>query len=112
MLRKPMRQAFLILPREALPGVLRELYVVWRIGIDKVVRLELDGLEIAASKIPVGQEGLVFREIVLVPDIGIAAVGNVEFALAVEPAKAVIASAIQIVEKRGRFPAALFSFSN
>ena len=47
MAREELGQAHLLVPAEALPGILRELDVVGRVGVDEIARLELQRLEIA-----------------------------------------------------------------
>ena len=60
---------------------------------------EPDGLEIGVDECPVPEGFLVRGEVVGVADPGILSERDVELALAVEAAKPVVASAIEIIEK-------------
>ena len=91
---EPSCQSYLILPREVLLGVLRELDVVGRVGIDEIVRFQLDLFEVTTAKIPVRENRSILGEILFVRDVFVASEGNVELALSVEAAQPVVASAI------------------
>ena len=102
---QPLGEAHLIVPPEAILSVLGELDIVGRVGVDEVVRLERDPVEIETRELPVSKDGAVGREVGRVVDLGVLAEGNVELALPVEAAEAVIASAVEIVEEFGRLAA-------
>src|SRR6266851_2061837 len=102
MAREKLRQPHLLVPAELLPRILREFYVVGRIGIDEIARFEFQSLEVAGRKVPSLERRPVGGKVARVVDPAIAAEGHVELALAIEAAKSVISGAIEIVEKRGR----------
>src|SRR5271170_944439 len=94
-------QPHLIVPAKILLRVAGELNVVGRIGIDEVVLLEFNRIEVAALEVPSRERRHVFREVGYVIDLPVTAKRHVEFTTAIEPAQSVVAGAIQIVEKRG-----------
>ena len=68
MFRKPFRRPNLIIPSEAVFCVLREFYVVGRIGVNEVVRLNRDMIEGRVYKFPIGEYWSICQESAFVID--------------------------------------------
>src|SRR5690606_19797178 len=100
---QPFSQANLVIPAEPLFGVLPELHIIGRVGIDETGRLELKLLEVSTIEAPLVEEGAVPVQVHLVVDVLILAEGNIELALSVETAQAVVARAVEIKEQLSRF---------
>ena len=109
MLRKPPGCSLLVFPSEAVFRVMRELDIVGRIGVYKIVALEGNGFHVRARERPVTEHVAVRREVARVTNTCIPAKRHVEFARAVEPAQAVEARSIQIVEECRCFQTRAFS---
>src|SRR5690606_13805217 len=80
-----------------------ELHIIGRVGIDETGRLELKLLEVSTIEAPLVEEGAVPVQVHLVVDVLILAEGNIELALPVETAQAVVARAVEIKEQLSRF---------
>lgn len=106
---KPLCRSHLIFPNEATRAVSREFDIVGRICIDKIVRLKLQQTDISTGESPILYGHLQHRKIVQVVDRLVTAEGRVECAAVIEAAKAVEASAIQIIKKLRGFRIAVFS---
>src|SRR5579862_2342305 len=100
MLRQPFREPNLVIPIESLFRVRGELDVVGWVGIKKVVRFHFNLLKIAAGKFPIAEDTPILTEIALIVDAFVPAEWNVEPTARIEAAQPVVASAIEIVEKR------------
>src|SRR5437588_2304457 len=72
---EPTRQPYLILPREVLLGILRELDVVGRVGINKIVGFQIDLFEITTAKLPVRENRPILGELLSVRDVFVAPEG-------------------------------------
>jgi len=103
MLCQPLRQPNLIIPIEAVAGVLGELHVVRRIGVDDIVFSEPHRLEVFTRELPVLDDALQFREVAGVVYGPVLTEGHVEESPRVEAAQAVVAGAVQVVEEPCRF---------
>ena len=112
MAREPFRRSDLIVPGESALRIGCEVYIVGRIGVDEVIAGESDLLEIGVGEFPVLEGVLVLREIVCVTDAGVLSERDVEFALAIEPAKAVEAGAIEVVEQCRAFRGVLLAIGD
>ena len=99
MAREKLGKAHLFVPAEGFFGILRELDVVGRVGVDEVARIERQRLEITGREVPLFERRAVGGKVAHIIDPMVAAEGHVELALAVEAAKPVVASAIEIIEK-------------
>ena len=104
-----LRRSNLIVPGKTAGSVACELHVVRRIRIDEVVRHNGQQANVLASESPVLEDSWKLREVSCISDGLVTAKWNIEFAALIKPAKPVEASAIEIVEKLGRFPALPFS---
>ena len=71
-LREPRGRPLLIIPGEPALRVVRELDIVGRIGIDEVVTLERNRLDVADGEGPIVKRRLIAGKIVDVPDAGVA----------------------------------------
>jgi|SRR5260370_12518070 len=103
MLRQQLGCAHLIVPRESTGAVGRELNIVWRIGIDEIVRLDRKPSEIFVRKFPAPKHLPVDVKVSYVIDLLVLAERHVEFAVAIEAAQTVETSAVQKIKELRRF---------
>ena len=82
---------------------MRELDVVGRIGVDEVAALERHRFHVTGGERPAGEHFAVRREVACVRDPHVLTERHVEFARPVEPAEAVVAGPVEVVEERARF---------
>src|ERR1700730_5623154 len=106
---KPLGRSYLVFPTEALFGVAREFDIVWRIRVNEIVWLKCDRFKIRVHKIPIRTALTIGSEVSRVRDAGVPTEGHVETAFAIDPAETVVASPIEVIEKRCRFLACIFS---
>ncbi len=104
---EPVDEPDLVVPGEPLLGVLRELHVVGRVGVDEVPLLERNLLEVHADEVPAREGSPVAREVARVRDPGVPAEGNVETSPPVEPAQAVVSRPVEVIEEPRRLAALL-----
>src|SRR5205085_1562391 len=97
--RQPLRRPDLFRPAEATLRVLAELDIVRRIGIHEVVAAQRKRLEVAVREFETREDLAVGGEVATVVDLLVLPERDVEFAVAVEAAQAVVAGAIEIVEQ-------------
>ena len=100
---EPLRRSDLIFPGESALRIRGEVHIVGRIGVDEVMAGQPDRLEIGVGECPLLEGVLVRREVVRVADARVSSEWDVEFALAIEPAQAVEAGAIEVIEQGGAF---------
>src|SRR5690606_11922550 len=100
---QPFSQSHLVIPAEPLFGVLPERHIIGRVGIDETGRLKLKLPKIPAIETPLVEEGAVPFQVQLVVDVLILAEGNIELALPVEAAQAVVTRADEVKEQLSRF---------
>lgn len=108
MSRQPLCSAHLISPTETAGAISRELDIVRRICIDKIIRLNLQQRRIGAEKSPIANSGAQARKIRCVVDSLVTPKRHVEVAAAIKAAESVKAGAIQKVEKLRGFAALCF----
>ena len=99
---EPMGEPDLVVPVEASCGILRELDIVGRVGVDEVVVFDWEGFEVTEVKVPLGKEFAKHKEVAAVIDFGVATEGDVEEPGLIEAAEPIEATAIEIVEKLSR----------
>src|SRR6185436_1862357 len=99
MLRQQSRGAHLIVPRKTTGAVRRKLYIIRRICIDEIFRLDLQRLNILITEFPSHKHACVLREIARVVDRCVGTERHVEISTLIEPAKPVEAGAVEIVEQ-------------
>jgi len=107
-----LRRAHLILPRETTGAVRRELYIIWRIGIHKIISLQLERLDIFVTELPLAEHACVARKIFRVVDRFVRAERDVEIAAFIEPAESVETRAVQVIEQLRRFRRVRFAVSD
>lgn len=93
----------LIVPGKATGTVGRELDIVRRVGINKIVRLDRKFREILVREFPAPKQFFVSVKVSCVIDLLILAEWHVEFAAAIEAAQTVETSTVQIIKKLRRF---------
>src|SRR5207249_11882765 len=98
--RQPCRRAHLFIPAEHLLRVLRELNIVWRISIDKIVTVQRHTLEVAAREFPIFEHLPVGAEIADVIDPLVSAERHIELSTLIKPAQAVKTGPIQVIKQR------------
>src|ERR1043166_479561 len=103
MSRQQLRRAHLIVPRETAGAVSCELYIIRRIGVDKISRRKRQCRDIKITKLPLPEHARILREIGGVVDRLVRSERHIEIAALVETAEPVEAGAIQIVEQLRRF---------
>lgn len=106
---QPFGQPDLIVPGKTVPGILGEFNVVRRIAIQKIVPVQGQFFKVAAGKLPFAKD---FPVMAKVPGVVYPLVfpkGDVEQALFVKAAEAVIPGPVEVVEKLGGFPGVLSS---
>src|SRR5687768_7010354 len=106
--QKP-RRANLIIPRETTRAVRRELYIIRRIRIDEIFRLDFESFDIFIAKLPLAEDRRIMSEGRRVVDRFISAEWNVEIPTLMETAKTVEAGAVQVVEQLRSFFALRFA---
>lgn len=99
MARKPFGKTNLIIPPEALLGIASELNIVGWIGVHEVVDRQGHSLEVTVGKVPIPQQRHVIQKVGRVRDPLVPPEGDVELALPIEAAEAVIAGTVQVVEE-------------
>ena len=102
MAREPGRETLLVIPVEAVARKLAELDVVWRVGVDEVLRRYLDRLEITDGESPSPERLDVRGEVSRVADRPIPSERYVELPASVEAAQPVVSGAVEVVEQLGR----------
>src|SRR5437763_16772467 len=112
MTRQPFHGAHLIFPRKTARVVRRELYIIRRIGVDEIIRLELDRLNISIAELPAPEDRGIVRKVARVVNCFVGAKRDIEIAGSIEAAKAIKASSVQIVEQLGTFFALRFAVAN
>jgi len=103
MLRQQLSRPNLIVPRKSTGTVGRELNIVWRIGIDEIVRLDREPSEILVRKSPPPKQVLVDVKVSCVINLFVLAERHVELAVAIEAAQTVETSAVQVIKELRRF---------
>src|SRR6266478_1505453 len=103
MASQPLRRPHLLIPPEHLLGVLGELDVIRRVGIDEIIRAQGNRLKIEIHEVPTPKELLELEEVSLVGDLRVPSEGDIKSALPIEPTQTVVAGAVQIVEQPGNF---------
>src|SRR6185503_19249465 len=103
MRRESLRRAHLIVPRETTGAVRRELYIIRRIGIHKIIVLKLERLNIVVTELPLPEHGRITRKILRVVDRFIRAERHIEIAALVEAAETIETRAVQVVEQLRSF---------
>jgi hypothetical protein len=106
------RGAHLIVPRKTARAVSRELYIIRRISVDKIFRLNLQTLNIFITEPPLPENCRIVREIRRVVNGFVSAERHVEVAALIETAQTVEARAIQIVEQLRAFPGVRLAVPN
>ena len=112
MRRQSFRRAHLIGPRETTGAVRRELYIIRRIGIHKIITLQLECFDIFITEFPLAEYARVTRKIFRVVDCVIRSEGHVEIAALIETAETIETRAVQVVEQLRTFRGVCFAFSN
>ncbi len=104
MTSQPLGQPLLVLPREAVLGVLGELHVVGRVSIDEVLWGQTAHfVEVSAGELPLLKGSLVGGEPARISDSLIPTERNVELTTRVEPTEAVVTRTVKVVEELRSF---------
>ncbi len=102
-LRQQLGRAHLIVPGKSTGAVGCELNIVWRIGVDEIVRLDRKPREIFVREFPATKQSSVGVKVSCVIDPLVLAKRDVEFTAAIEATQAIETSAVQIIEELRRF---------
>src|SRR5688500_10897919 len=108
--QKP-RRPNLIIPRKTTRAVRRELYIIRRIRIDKIFRLDLESFDIFITKLPLAEDRRIISEVGRVVNRFISPEWNVEIAAFIETTKTIEAGAVQVVEQLRSFLTLRFAVS-
>src|SRR6185503_13411429 len=112
MRRQSLCRALLIVPRETTGAVRRELYIIRRIGIHKIIVLQLERLNILITELPLPEDARVTRKILRVVDCFVLSERHIEIAALVEAAESIETRAVQVIEQLRAFLGVRFAFSN
>src|SRR5687767_14610668 len=96
--QKP-RRSNLIIPRETTRAVRRELYIIRRIRIDEIFRLDFESFDVFIAELPLPEDRRIMSEVRRVVDRFISPEWNVEIPTFIESTKTVEASTVQVVEQ-------------
>src|SRR6476646_9802414 len=99
MLCHPLCRSDLIIPRETAGAIGGELNVVRWISIDEIISTHVEPFQIAISEFPVAKDSAVGMERGHIIYCRVFSKRDIELAAAIEPAQAVVASAIQVIKK-------------
>src|SRR5688500_19384935 len=100
--QKP-RRPNLIIPRKTTRAIRRELYIIRRIRIDEIFRLDLESFDIFIPKLPLAKDRRIISEVGRVVNRFVSPEWNVEIATFIETTKTVEAGAVQVVEQLRSF---------
>src|ERR1043165_4483697 len=103
MSREQLCGAHLVHPRKTARAVSRELYIIRRIGVDKISRFERQRRNIKITKLPFSEHRRILSKIPRVVDRFVRPERHVEIAALVETAKPVEPGTVEIVEQLCRF---------
>src|SRR6185503_6966159 len=98
MRRESLRRAYLIVPRETSGAVRRELYIIRRIRIHKIIVLQLERFNIFVTEFPLPEHARVTRKIFRVVDCLVRSEGHIEIAALIETTEPIETRAVQVVE--------------
>src|SRR3974390_2916913 len=96
---EPHSRPLLFFPPENLLGILREFHVVWRIRVDKILRLQRHLFKIAAHKVPALQSFGIGAEITAIIDSCVTPKRNIKLPGPVEAAQAIETRSVQIIKQ-------------
>ncbi len=105
-------RAHLVVPRKPARAVRRELYIIRRISVDKISRLEFQCLNIPIAERPLPKQPRILREISRIVDRFVSAERHIEIATLVETTQTVETGAIQVVEQLRAFLTVRLAIAN
>src|SRR5439155_12338590 len=97
--RQPLGSPDLIVPGEGFLGILCELHVIRRVGINEILRSQWRHFEIPFHELPVRENLPVRGEVAEIVDALVLAERDIELAAAVEPAEAVESGAVEVIKQ-------------
>ncbi len=101
MVGQPGGKADLIVPTKAALSVLGKGDVVRRVGVDEIIGVQGQRLEILAREVPGGERRLIVREVGAIGDGLVPPKRYIELTTAIKAAETVVAGAVEIVEQLG-----------
>lgn len=100
--RQPLCRAHLIIPRKPTRAVSRKLYIVRRVGINKIARPESNRIQISRAERPLSQQASIGMKILQVVNCFVPAERHVELPTLIKATQTVITCPIQVIEEFGR----------
>src|ERR1051325_4393632 len=97
--RQPFSCPHLVIPREAFLGILREIDVIGRVCINKIIWSKRHGFEVIIREFPILKHLSVGAKISCVIDPFVLTKWHIELSAAIKPAQPIKTGAVQIIKK-------------